>query len=92
MPPLPTPSIDAGSTLGVRNSHPALTINIPALAPFDINHCDLFTLTEWVQAIKLGLIAPDDGSGFWGTVKGESTVSCFEDKPAWASHVIWYAK
>lgn len=83
-------NIGLGESDAVRNSHPALTINIPALSPFDVRFCTIFTLSEWTRAMSLGIIGPDDGIGYWGTLSGESNIKCFEARPTWATHIIWY--
>lgn len=34
----------------------------------------------------------DDGSGYWATDTEMSRISCFEDRPDWATQVIWFNK
>jgi hypothetical protein len=47
---------------------------------------DLFPATEFDGFMS------DDGSGVWATENLQSNVSVWEDKPDWATHVMWYNK
>lgn len=54
---------------------------------------DVFTLEEWAEHRAGGGIIPSDGCGYWATADGFSyDHDCFDEKPAWATHVAWYNK
>lgn len=52
----------------------------------------LMTAEEFMDYEDSGAIIPDDGHGYWATDKQVSKVSCWAEKPEWATHVCWYNK
>lgn len=51
----------------------------------------LMTVEDFEDAEKANAILPSDGCGFWATEKQMSQkISCFAQKPKWATHVVWY--
>lgn len=54
---------------------------------------DVYTLTEWKQVREYNAIAPYDGNGYWSNGTHYSyDYDCFEPKPKWATHVVWFNK
>ena len=50
-------------------------------------YADIFDLVDWGPK---GACRPYDGHGYWLKGELESTVSCFKEKPEWATGVSWY--
>ena len=53
---------------------------------------DLFSLDEWEKAMHAGWFNSDDGSGYWATKTQYAHVSCWDECPEWATHVLWFNK
>lgn len=60
---------------------------------------DIFTLTEFKQALQSGLFIPDDGCGYFGTETHFSfdfeiweMLEKLKTRPEGATHVHWYNK
>ncbi len=53
---------------------------------------DLFTVKEWDESVKFGAFIPDDGDGYWATEKEHAYISVWDEKPDWATHVVWFNK
>ena len=52
----------------------------------------LMTAEEFKEHTDCGGIMSCDGHGNWATDKMVSEVSCWNEKPEWATHVCWYNK
>jgi hypothetical protein len=52
----------------------------------------LMSAEEFLMDEESGTIIDDDGCGYWATLDKVSDVSCFSEKPDWATHVCWYNK
>jgi len=50
----------------------------------------LMTDEEFKEHTDCGGIISSDGDGYWATDKMVSDVSCWREKPEWATHVCWY--
>ena len=60
-------------------------------------YCDVFTLTEFGQAVHMGVFIPDDGTGYYGTKEWYYTHLCVWDDtikevPKDCTHVVWFSK
>ena len=60
---------------------------------------DLMLFTEFENMVEHGAITPDDGDGFWATLNKTSNLRLVPkhgmleaQRPAWATHVMWYNK
>lgn len=60
---------------------------------------DLYTVDEFYELARIGVVGPYDGSGDWCRFSpaGEMEISAeptnvFGPKPEWATHVMWYNK
>lgn len=55
---------------------------------------DLFTLKDFDEMANSGGITDDDGVGYYATERGLSRKhDCFgDDRPKWATHVMWFNK
>lgn len=58
----------------------------------DLDKDCLMTVEEFNDSEDSGLITIDDGDGYYATSDMVSDISCFNDKPDWATHVCWYNK
>lgn len=47
---------------------------------------------EFLEDSETGFFTGDDGHGYWATETEVSRVSCFANRPTWATHVCWYNK
>jgi hypothetical protein len=56
----------------------------------DLDKRCLMSAEEFMQDEESGGITGDDGHGYWATDKKVSNVSCWREKPEWATHVCWY--
>lgn len=56
----------------------------------DLDRECLMTAEEFDQDADCGALTSDDGSGYWATDKKVSRISCWSQKPQWATHVCWY--
>lgn len=52
----------------------------------------LMSAEDFLDDADSGCLISDDGSGYWATETMVSEVSCWADKPEWATHVCWYNK
>ncbi len=56
----------------------------------------LMTLTEWMDAVRMGYFNDMDGSGCWVRDGRHMTTAVFDDvfgpAPAGATHVVWFNK
>jgi hypothetical protein len=50
----------------------------------------LMPAQEFEEGEDCGMLTSDDGHGYWATDKKVSNVSCWREKPEWATHVCWY--
>lgn len=50
----------------------------------------LMSAEEFLDYADSGAFISDDGSGYWATDKKISNVSCWSQKPDWATHVCWF--
>lgn len=55
---------------------------------------DHMSADEWIKSRDACIFIPDDGLGYWATETQESEISVWEEcqRPAWATHVMWYNK
>ena len=53
---------------------------------------DLYQLDEWDEAVNAGYFNSDDGSGYWATKTEYAHVSCWDECPEWATHILWFNK
>ena len=63
--------------------------------PIMMNHPsygDLFQLDEWDEYVKCGAFNSDDGSGYWATKTQYAHISCWDQMPDWATHILWFNK
>lgn len=63
----------------------------PTLTPYE-EYCDVFELAEFREHVQMGVITPDDGSGYWGAEVGYARESVWAPRPPWATHVAWFNK
>lgn len=47
---------------------------------------------EFLEDAASGFFTGDDGHGYWATNDKVSSVSCWQDRPEWATHVCWFNK
>ena len=52
----------------------------------------LMTAQEFLDGANTGFLTSDDGSGYWATEKMVSRLSCWSEKPEWATHACWFNK
>jgi hypothetical protein len=52
----------------------------------------LFAEDEWNEAVDAGYFNSDDGSGYWATKTEYAYFSCWNQRPEWATHVLWFNK
>jgi len=57
----------------------------------DIEEC-LMSLEEFKQDEDHDMITPDDGDGYYTYEGFRSNISCFSERPTWATSVVWYNK
>lgn len=62
---------------------------VPALEPIP-DYGDVMTLEDFQSSHRAGALIPDDGSGYFATETGMSREDCFDEPPAWATHVVWF--
>jgi hypothetical protein len=62
------------------------------LTPIDPEIGELMTVEEFIDGVACNGITPDDGIGYWATASQESMNPCWEPRPQWATHVMWYNK
>jgi len=53
---------------------------------------DIYTVEEWVQAVKDGWVGNYDGNGYWVKNGLRSNDEVFSTEPLDATHVVWYNK
>ena len=53
---------------------------------------DLYQLDEWDEAVDAGYFNSDDGSGYWATKTEYAHISCWDEMPVWATHILWFNK
>lgn len=54
---------------------------------------DLYTVSDFDNIVEEGFINDDDGSGYYGTDTKHSRLEYFSNqKPDWATHVLWFNK
>lgn len=58
----------------------------------DLAKQSLMTAEEFEESYDTGGINSDDGDGYWATDKVKSEISCFDIRPDWATHVVFYGK
>lgn len=46
--------------------------------------------SEFIEDADNGYLMSDDGSGYWATETMRSNISCWSERPQWATHVCWY--
>jgi hypothetical protein len=76
---------------------PKIPDRIP-VTPIDFSDEELcmFTAEDFDQACSEGSFTNDDGTGYWATEASKSSVevrpSTRQNKPDWATHVVWFNK
>jgi len=64
----------------------------PQLCPTP-DYGDLMTAQDWEESVGAGCFIPNDGVGHWATKDGmDPNSNCFDAKPDWATHVVWFNK
>jgi len=53
---------------------------------------DIYTVEEWIQAVKDGCFCNFDGSGYWVKDGFKSNDEVFSTPQLDATHVVWYNK
>lgn len=65
----------------------------PKLTPIDLETGELLTAEEFRANVNCHAITPDDGIGYWATATHEDeNAVCWNPRPFWATHVMWYNK
>jgi hypothetical protein len=54
----------------------------------------VFSLTEFKEHVKMNILTPEDGDGYWATNVHVSSINVWngEGRPSWATQVVWYNK
>lgn len=80
---------------------PAFPESAPGMVPHPgLEHCDVFTLEEFIELMKTGSIVSSDGSAYYGTatlmskipVSMSGVLSASPEELAGFTHVIWFGK
>lgn len=66
------------------------TLHVKPLEADDMD--DLMTIADYIEAVDRGFLSSDDGSGYWATATGKSSISVNRKQPEWATHVMWFNK
>lgn len=70
----------------------------PTFQPFMAETGDAIVMSEWIERVEDGLFIDYNGTGYYGVMSGgallesdiEARPSELEQRPTWATWVLWY--